>query len=44
MDAYNFTLKGLIDMGTTEEGYFGVAVLDLDVATPKIDVSTRINS
>ncbi|MPC33778.1 hypothetical protein E2C01_027140 [Portunus trituberculatus] len=38
MDAYNFTLKGMIDLGTTEEGYFGVAVLDLDVATPHIEV------
>ncbi|XP_045104307.1 uncharacterized protein LOC123499836 isoform X2 [Portunus trituberculatus] len=39
MDAYNFTLKGMIDLGTTEEGYFGVAVLDLDVATPHIEIN-----
>ncbi|XP_063866722.1 uncharacterized protein LOC135103835 isoform X1 [Scylla paramamosain] len=39
MDAYNFTLKGMIDLGTTEEGVFGVAVLDLDVATPKIEIN-----
>ncbi|KAK3877118.1 hypothetical protein Pcinc_018153 [Petrolisthes cinctipes] len=39
LDAYNLGFTSVIDLGVTEEGYFGVSTLDLDMTCNKTDVS-----
>ncbi|XP_050727840.1 uncharacterized protein LOC127004331 isoform X2 [Eriocheir sinensis] len=38
LDALNVTISAMVDLGQTEEGVFGVTVLELDITCPTTDI------